>query len=94
MNKKNENKLKKLSAEDREKYLVFSKMGKLKITAIVLCILSVCLFTAGLVIKSVLLMLAGAVLLTVFAVIIFMYSNAKAKWEKLMKDSRKKQKNK
>lgn len=86
--------LSKLSCEDKEKYLVFTRMEKAKIAMYIFLAIGALTFILGLILKEGFgwLMLTGAIGLTVFVVLAIAYVYIKSVWEKLMRESRKKSK--
>ena len=86
--------LSKLSQEEKEKYLVYTRMGKVKIFMYIFLALGAVTFAIGLVFKQSAgwLILAGAVGLTVFVALAIFYVYIKSIWEKLLREARKKNK--
>ena len=87
-------KIEKLSAEDREKYIVFSRMNKVKIIMLVFLIVSVIMFIIGGVLKNGLCLILGAVFITLFFIFALIHSYMKSVWERLMRQARDKKKDK
>ncbi len=86
--------LSKLSQEDREKYLVYTRMGKVKILMYIFLVLGFVTFVLGIIFKESAswLMIAGAVGLTVFVALAIFYVYIKSIWEKILRQARKKNK--
>ena len=86
--------LSKLSQEDKEKYLVYTRMNKVKIFMYIALALGAVAFGLGIWLKesAAWLMIAGAVFLTLFVALAIFYVYVKSIWEKILREARKKKK--
>ncbi len=91
MNKK----LERLSKEQRQKFIVFSRMRIARLLMIISFILGAVSFVLGFIInKNIVLMLSGAVLLTLFAICLIAFMILNGEWNKLLREAYKKSKKK
>lgn len=91
MNKK----LERLSKAERQKFIVFSRMRIARLLMIISFILGAVSFVLGFLInKNIVLMLSGAVLLTLFAIFLIAFMILNGEWNKLLREAYKKSKKK
>lgn len=81
-----------LNESDREKYYVFTKLEFVKKAMIISLIIGALVFVLGAFLKNGALMLTGAVIITIFVILVFVHAYIKSFWEKLLRDSRKEKK--
>ncbi len=82
--------LSKLSEADKKKFLVYSKMNKIKIAMIIFLVLGVPAFAFGLFTKATAILIVGAVFLTLFVIFEVLRENANNVWKGILKEEREK----
>ena len=92
MKKEAKKELEKLSKSDKEKFIVFSRMRKVKIAMIIFLILGAPVFVFGILKKTVIAIIVGAAFLTLFVILEIVREYLNSIWNKLLREERKKKK--
>lgn len=81
--------LTKLRECDKKKFLVYTRMNKLKVAMLIFLVLGLPLFVFGWVAKATVVLIIGAVFLTLFVIFEFLRESANSVWKKMLSEERK-----